>query len=389
MIYDDVNGLNVGQTARPLFSYQARQATPVDATTGSYSGLDPAIADIYLQNGTSSVGDWPAVIPVGLGVRRVEARNADNTIYGFNSDADAIWPSGATTLTSTRKSLTVLTSIDAPLSTIISNFSPSSGCNGDVVTISGANFTGATNVSFNGTSAITFTVDNDGQITATVPAGATTGTISVTTPGCTAASNASFTLVCGVTFTSNIQLEGYYIGGGTMQGVLLNEVVTGATGVEVDTLLIEAYADPLTYIPLNGQKGVLKTNGDVTVDFVNPVLPGNSYWIRIKQRNHVETWSAAPVLVSSSTTYLFSSAATQAFVGNQKDNGDGFFSFYCGDINQDGAIDALDYVDLDPSIQNGDGGYAVGDLNGDGAVDALDYLILDPNIQAGVGTAIP
>ena len=34
---------------------------------------------------------------------------------------------------------------------------------------------------FNGTSATSFTVDNDGQITAAVPSGATSGPISVTT----------------------------------------------------------------------------------------------------------------------------------------------------------------------------------------------------------------
>ena len=65
------------------------------------------------------------------------------------------------------------------------------------------------------------------------------------------------------------------------------------------------------------------------------------------------------------------------------------FAIYSGDINRDGAVDALDYVDLDPSIQAGDGGYVSGDLNGDGAVDALDYLVMDPNIQNGVGTTSP
>ena len=52
------------------------------------------------------------------------------------------------------------------------------------------------------------------------------------------------------------------------------------------------------------------------------------------------------------------------------------FAIYSGDINQDGSIDASDFLDLDPSIQNGDGGYLVGDLNGDGAVDASDFLVV-------------
>ena len=49
------------------------------------------------------------------------------------------------------------------------------------MTINGGGFTGATAVVFNGTAG-TFTVNSDTQITATVPAGATSGPISVTTP---------------------------------------------------------------------------------------------------------------------------------------------------------------------------------------------------------------
>src|SRR5580765_6528287 len=60
-----------------------------------------------------------------------------------------------------------------------SPFSPIFGPVGTGVTITG--FTGATAVSFNGVAA-TFTVGPSGTITTTVPAGATTGSITVTTP---------------------------------------------------------------------------------------------------------------------------------------------------------------------------------------------------------------
>jgi hypothetical protein len=75
----------------------------------------------------------------------------------------------------------------------ISGFSPASGALGSNVTISGANFTGATAVKFNGVSA-TFTVVSDTSIDAIVPSGATTGPISVTTPGGTATSSTNFTV---------------------------------------------------------------------------------------------------------------------------------------------------------------------------------------------------
>ena len=89
-------------------------------------------------------------------------------------------------------------------------------------------------------------------------------------------------------------------------------------------------------------------------------------------------------------TYLFSSAATQAFADNQVVTFDNLgYAIYTGDINQDKTVDASDFLVLDPEIQAGLFGYYLGDLNGDGAVDASDFLTLDPNIQLGVGAAIP
>ena len=52
----------------------------------------------------------------------------------------------------------------------------------------------ATAVAFNGTSATAYTVNSDTQITATVPAAATTGPITITTPGGTATSTTSYTV---------------------------------------------------------------------------------------------------------------------------------------------------------------------------------------------------
>ncbi len=68
---------------------------------------------------------------------------------------------------------------------------PTSGKVGAAVKILGTNLTGATNVSFNGTTAV-FKVVSSSLITTTVPAGATTGTVQVVTPGGTLSSNVPF-----------------------------------------------------------------------------------------------------------------------------------------------------------------------------------------------------
>jgi uncharacterized repeat protein (TIGR03803 family) len=67
----------------------------------------------------------------------------------------------------------------------------SSGKAGSSVIVLGNDLTGATSVTFNGTSAA-FTIVSSTEITATVPKGATTGAVVVTTPGGTLNSNKNF-----------------------------------------------------------------------------------------------------------------------------------------------------------------------------------------------------
>ena len=70
---------------------------------------------------------------------------------------------------------------------------PAMGAAGTSITILGNNLTGTTSVTFNGTLAA-FQVKSKSWITATVPAGATTGTVQVVTPGGTLSSNVPFTV---------------------------------------------------------------------------------------------------------------------------------------------------------------------------------------------------
>ena len=64
---------------------------------------------------------------------------------------------------------------------------------GTSVTLTGTNFSGVTAVAFNGTAA-SYTVNSATQIVATVPTGATSGTIKVTTSGGSTTSSATYTV---------------------------------------------------------------------------------------------------------------------------------------------------------------------------------------------------
>ena len=92
---------------------------------------------------------------------------------------------GATTLTSNTK---------FSVTPVITSFTPPSGPVGTSVMIAGTELSQASRVTFGGVAAKTFTVNSDSLVTATVPTGAKTGKIAITTPGGVAPSAASFTV---------------------------------------------------------------------------------------------------------------------------------------------------------------------------------------------------
>ena len=214
---------------------------------------------------------------------------------------------------------------------------------------------------------------------------------------CVSTVNSGIIADCGVTLTSNIFLEGYYIGGGEMNTFLYN-YDSGLpspnpliNSVMTDTVYISAMDSiDFSHALVDQQTGILKKNGDVTVTFSPAVAAGHQYYIKVNHHNHVETWSATPVLLTGSTTYNFLSAQSQAYARNQALTFDALYAaMYAGDFNQDGAVDGSDFLLFDPDNQNALGGYENSDVNGDGAVDGSDFLLYDPNNQNAIGAAVP
>jgi uncharacterized repeat protein (TIGR03803 family) len=109
-------------------------------------------------------------------------QDTNGHLYGTTADggSDACSPGGCGTIFS----------LDVGLGPFVET-QTSSGKVGAVVKILGTGLTGATSVSFNGTQAV-FTVASQSLITATVPAGATSGRVQVVTPGGTLLSNVPF-----------------------------------------------------------------------------------------------------------------------------------------------------------------------------------------------------
>lgn len=110
--------------------------------------------------------------------------------------------------TSTSATVTVLAPLPAPT---ISSFSPASGPVGTSVLINGTNLSAVTGVQFNSVGASVWKIVSATQISATVPLGATTGPVRVSTAAASATSAAAFTVT---TPPARVVISQIYAGGG-------------------------------------------------------------------------------------------------------------------------------------------------------------------------------
>jgi hypothetical protein len=117
-----------------------------------------------------------------------------------------------------------------------------------------------------------------------------------------------------------------------------------------------------------------------------------SYYVVVKHRSSVETWSASGVAYTKGSTvsYDFTTAASQAYGSNEVAVETGVYGIYSGDCNQDGYVDPLDLSLVDQDSYNYVAGTALAtDVNGDRYVDPLDLSIVDQNSYNYVGIQRP
>jgi hypothetical protein len=196
------------------------------------------------------------------------------------------------------------------------------------------------------------------------------------------------------TLNAKLYLEGLYnTGTGMMnQAQDLGPAPKFAAGIadEVTIELHDALAPhalAYTYSNVN-----LHTDGTLSIATIPGSVSG-SYYVVVKHRNSIETWSAAPVVFSASPiAYDFSTFATQALGGNMKAMGS-IFAIYGGDVTllgvQDGAVDATDMAAIDNAATAILAGYNPEDVNGDGVVDSSDMALIDNNATAVVQAIRP
>jgi uncharacterized repeat protein (TIGR03803 family) len=181
-------GINYGGNAAiagygTVFQLDIGASPFIALVTPVYSGKEGAQVQILGQGFSRS-----SVVKFG-------GTEATTTKLSGSTFIQATVPTGALTgdVTVTTGSTVLSTVYSYSITPTLVSFTPPSGPVGTEVTITGTGLTQATEVAFDSVSA-TFIVNSDAEITATVPAGATTGKITVTTKGGTATSTETFTV---------------------------------------------------------------------------------------------------------------------------------------------------------------------------------------------------
>ena len=129
-----------------------------------------------------------------------------------------------------------------------------------------------------------------------------------------------------------------------------------------------------------------------TFKFLN--ISTGSYYIVIKHRNSIETWSKAggePIVSGTSSNYDFTDAVAKAFGSNmiQADASPVRFAVFSGDINQDGFIDLTDVILAYNDASTFVTGYKNSDVSGDNITDLTDILLSYNNSNKFVSSVKP
>lgn len=213
-------GLSPGQSA--IFAKLLDSRDFVTAISGATASADPHTVSYYnaaIDDFTGTATDASGLIGVfGLSPNNLVYITANKAGWTFESKSFSV-PGGAVV------ELAIMGTPPSPPN--ISGFSPSYGKVGDMVTINGNNFISSpldNVVKFNGTTAQVAGVDTYGStLWVYVPAGATTGPISVTHVGGTATSYSNFT----ARYTLSATLAG--TGGGSLNSIPSGIACTSGT----------------------------------------------------------------------------------------------------------------------------------------------------------------
>jgi hypothetical protein len=298
---------------------------------------------------------------------------------------------GCTTTTRTSVSATVV-QLPSSAGSITGSATFTPGTTG--VPYSIAPIAGATGYIWNYTG-LNVTINGSGSsVTLDFSASATAGTLSVYgTNSCGNGTASTLNLTQNTkTLVITLFLEGLYNGANGL--VKVQDCDDGEnsfdlfTGIITDTLTIQLANTTAPYATVFTQHGVpINTTGTITISTIPGSLSG-SYYIVIKHRNHIETWSQITSFAGASISYNFTDALSKAWGNNMALVGS-VFCIYTGDTNLDEYVDGFDLIITFNLNKLGGFGYQVSDINADGFIDGFDLIRVFNNNKKGVGMNTP
>ena len=197
------------------------------------------------------------------------------------------------------------------------------------------------------------------------------------------------------TVTLHLMLQGLYdLGSGAM--LEANDIDWGTGNVfpkygtdiadEIQVQLFEG-SPPFT-TPLVNVSGIYLHKNGLASFQISPSHSGD-YYIKVLSRNHLETWSAAPVsFAATSVEYYFMNNLLSAYqapggMDPQIQVSLGVYAFYLGDLDHSLGVDFDDFNVFEPYLTDGTFGFTIADFNGSGLVDFDDFNLFEPNLNLG------
>lgn len=146
-----------------------------------------------------------------------------------------------------------------------------------------------------------------------------------------------------------------------------------------DTVRIYLRSASSPYTIIDSSKSMLDSLSLMGTFIFGNLTTGN-YYIAVKHRNGLETWSKSGgenFIQGSTVNYDFTTSSAQAFGSNMKLKGSKY-CFYSGDNNQDGFINATDKTQIISRL--GNSGRITEDLDGNNFINAKDRAIVVGNL---------
>jgi hypothetical protein len=170
--------------------------------------------------------------------------------------------------------------------------------------------------------------------------------------------------------TENVTTTFYKVHKSIVDWVLI-ELRTGLAGSSVA-------ARKAAFLMQDGS--IIDTDGSTSLKFN---LAAGSYYIVIRQRNHLAVMSSSTVpLTINSNAWDFTTSQSKAYGTNSLSAlSSGVFGMIAGDNNQDGYIDISDFIGVDNNMFQS--GYQNSDINMDGYIDISDFIMIDNNMFHG------